>query len=388
MNVDTAKLPEEFKQLYDKSPRLFRAPGRVNLIGEHTDYNEGFVLPIAINQSTYIAATKRDDNTVRVHSSTLNKSSEFNLNDDVESGDWTTYIAGLAAVLQENGFNLSGADLLLSSDVPIGAGLSSSASLEMACGLAFLSLSENEINKVALAFAGQAVEHKYVGVKSGIMDQFASMLAQRKHALLIDCRSLETEQIPLRLDDNVLVVCDTRIKHKLASSEYNIRRAECEKGVELLSAVLPDIKSLRDVSLDDFEQNKHLLNEKVLQRCRHVITENERTLKSVNALREGDLVSFGKFMYESHNSLRNDYEVSCKELDVLVEIASSIEGVKGARMTGGGFGGCTINLLQQNALVNFQNTITAKYKEAFGFEPEIYVVETSDGACELSFAHG
>jgi galactokinase len=380
------ELRQIFEQIYGQQPRIFRAPGRVNLIGEHTDYNEGFVLPFAIDRETLVAGAGRPGDTkINVHALDVEESFAFDLRDETSGrrGNWIDYVEGTARCLQKRFALTQGADLVFSSTVPIGAGLSSSAALEVSIGFALLALNDLGIDRKQLAFAAQQAEHEFVGVKSGIMDQFASTLGKKDHALLLDCRSLETEHIPLDWPEAVIIACDTRVKHELGASEYNTRRAECEKGVEILRGYLPQIKSLRDVKLEDLTAYADFLPETVRRRCRHVVTENARTLSAVEILRAGDAEQFGKLMFLSHNSLKNDYEVSCRELDLLVEIARSVKGVFGARMTGAGFGGCTVNLMRREALRQFQETVNREYESATGIQPNIYVFAASDGAGEL-----
>lgn len=384
--IDLDALVQKFRTLYGTEPRLFRAPGRVNLIGEHTDYNDGFVLPMAINHGTVVAAAKRADRRVHVHSLNLRESAEFDLDrpGPRKRGIWLNYVEGVAQALLGRGLKLAGADLALTSDVPIGGGLSSSAALEMSVGTALTGISGEEIDRIALALAGQEAEHKYVGMKCGIMDQFIASLGKAGHALLIDCRKLEGTLVPLGVQDMTVVVCDSRVKHALASSEYNARRAECEQGVAMLRELLPEIRALRDVRLSVFERLQERLPEVVRRRCRHVVSENERTLSAVRALQAGDVEEFGRLMAASHQSLRDDYEVSCRELDILVESAQSVPGVAGARMTGGGFGGCTVNLVHKDATERFRETVTREYLGKTGQEPLILPVESSDCATEIS----
>jgi galactokinase len=374
-----------FRERYGRAARLFRAPGRVNLIGEHTDYNGGFVLPMAIERETVVAAAPRADRTVRAYSAGLGEELTFDLDrpHPPRRGVWLDYVEGVAQALESRGVRLSGADLLIASDVPAGAGLSSSAALEISAGLALTRVSGKEVDGVTLALAGQQAEHTYVGAQVGIMDQLISALGREGHALLIDCRSLETEPVPLDTREAAFVIADTRVKHELSSSEYNVRRAECASGVELLRGRLPNIRELRDVSVEEFERHKDVLPDPVRRRCRHVVAENGRTLAAARALRAGDLTEMGRLMYESHHSLRDDYEVSSPELDVLVEIARGLPGVLGARMTGGGFGGSTVTLVRREALADFERALSEGYERSTGKRPAVLVSEAGSGAAEV-----
>jgi galactokinase len=378
-------LAAKFRKLYGKEPRLFHAPGRVNLIGEHTDYNDGFVLPMAIHQGTTLAIAERSDRMLQATS--------FNLNDSVQldldklgcgrSGSWRDYVEGIAAALLASGMPLSGADIALESDVSIGGGLSSSAALEMALGTALISISRASMDNLSLARAGQTAEHRHVGIQCGIMDQFISINALKDHAILLDCRSLESRQIPLHLNEYQVVICDSRVRHALASSEYNQRRRDCESGVALLRAAFMQIQALRDVTSVQLKAQASLLPESVLKRCRHVTSENERTVKAAEALAAGNLIEMGKLMSASHHSLKVDYEVSCRELDLLVELAEAQPGVLGARMTGGGFGGCTVNLVEKCRIDSFIENVSRNYQGQTGIQPVIFAAEAADGAREL-----
>jgi len=297
---------------------------------------------------------------------------------------WVDYVEGTARSVEEKFGRLLGANILISSDVPIGSGLSSSAAIETSIGFALLSLSGIEIDREKLAFAAQKAEHEYAGTKSGIMDQFASSFCTKGNAMLLDCRSLERTQIPIEAPDVMTVVVNTGVKHSLASSEYNKRREECEAGVSGLQRRRSEIKALRDVSIDELEKYRSDLSDIVYRRCRHVITENERTLLAAEAFKKGEMTYAGRLMFESHRSLRDDYEVSCPELDTLVEMAADTDGVYGARMTGGGFGGCTINIIERNAFERFTKRTRERYSEKYGKEPEIYAFRTADGASELT----
>jgi len=382
--VDRNRLIAEFTARYGTAPRLFSAPGRVNIIGEHTDYNDGFVLPMAIDRRTFVAIAPAEHHLVRVASAVIREATEFKIDQpqDVLKQKWAKYVAGVAWTLQRRGITLRGADMLIDSDVPMGGGLSSSAALEVATGTALTAIANASIDPEELALAAQKAEHDFVGAKVGIMDQFTAMFGRKNHALLIDCRSLETRQISLENLSAAIVVCNTNVKHQLASSAYNQRRAECEQGVELLRRRLPEIRALRDVSVTDFEKYQNELPDPVRRRCRHVVTENDRTVKAATALERGDRGGLGELMRQSHESLRTDYEVSCQELDLMVEIASVQQGVFGARMTGGGFGGCTINIVRADELKCFTETVAEEYRAATQIDPEIYVVKADDGARE------
>lgn len=384
--IDAQQLKEKFIERFNSQPRLFRAPGRVNLIGEHTDYNGGFVFPTAIDKETCVAISPRKDRQIRAFSVNLDESAEFDLDENFvfKKGFWLNYIEGVARILEEKGYRLCGADLLIWSDVPGGAGLSSSAALETVCALSLGKISGYELDKTLIAKIGQRTEHDFVGVKVGIMDQFVSANAKKNHALLLDCRSLEFENVPLDLTETALVICNTNVKHDLAASEYNTRRSECEQAVEILRKFLPEIEQLRDAKLEDLLKYQSEFPENVFRRARHVVTENERTLQAVKYLKENNLQDFGKLLYESHLSLKDDYEVSCFELDTLVEIARNCEGVLGARMTGGGFGGSTVNFVKREKLSEFTEKITNEYPVKTQLTPTILIAETNDGASEFS----
>ena len=387
--INLEQLRSTFRETYNREPRVFRAPGRVNLIGEHVDYNDGFVLPMAIDREAVVAAAARRDSLFRIYALDVNDAKEFDLNDEPQRmrGTWLDYIEGTIRLLKAKFPKLTtGADICFSSSVPIGAGLSSSAALEIAAGFTVLTLNEIGVNRIVLARAAQQAEHEFVGAKIGIMDQLTSALGRAGHALLIDCRLLDSKPIPLNFKDVQIVVCDSGVKHDLATGEYNTRREECEQGLQILRTKMPGVRALRDVSSVDFEKYRALLPETIRSRCRHVISEIKRTVQAAEMLKFGRADSFGKLMYESHASLRDDYAVSSPELDFLVETARSLNGVFGARMTGGGFGGCTVNLVGKSAVNEFQETVKRGYETKFGFAPKIYVVEASDGASEIKIS--
>jgi galactokinase len=383
--IDLAKLKTDFVRRFSASPRFFSAPGRVNLIGEHTDYNEGFVLPMAIERRTVVAAAARSDGRVVAQSGAFGETFEFELDrpGPVRRGVWGDFVEGTVRALMARGVAVPGASLVIESDVPRGAGLSASAALETSVGLALATLAgRGDFDRVALAKAGQAAEHEYVGTLCGIMDQYIAALGVEGHALLVDCRSLEARRVPMALDAAKLVVCDTGVKHELASSGYNQRRAECDEAVRLLAAALSGITALRDLDVAGFERHAGLLPEVVQRRARHVVTENERTLRAVDALTARDLVEFGRLMQASHVSLRDDYEVSCPELDLAVDEALSHPGVFGARMTGGGFGGCVIALTRADAVESLMERLVAALANRFGSTAHAFATEAADGARE------
>ena len=379
----TAELQEKFRKCYGGRARVYRAPGRINLIGEHTDYNDGFVMPAAIKFYVWIAIAPRNDRKLLLHSINFSETVEIDLQAGVEPRNhWSDYVSGVAVILEQAGHHLQGANLLIRGDVPVGSGLSSSAAIEVASGLALLENSGLDVHRLELVQLCRRAENDFVGARVGIMDQFISGCGQAGHALMLDCRSLEYRLLPLPPEVS-LVVCNTMVKHELASSEYNTRRAECEEGVRLLSGSLPGIRALRDVSLAELEARAGMLPEIIYKRCRHVITEDARVSEAAAALEKGDLETFGALMAGSHRSLRDDYEVSCAELDLMVELAAQQEGVYGERMTGGGFGGCTINLVRVDAVDEFQSRIGAAYEKSTGLAPQIFVSPAAEGAGEV-----
>ena len=370
--------------LSNNSPRTFRAPGRVNLIGEHTDYNDGFVMPAAINLSTFVQVSPREDRKLQIRSENFDDDIEFDL-DQPNPGPrkhWSDYAVGVAVMLERAGHRLRGAQLRIRGEVPVGSGLSSSAAVEVATACALAANSELIIDRRELALLCQRAENQFVGARVGIMDQFVSLFGKAQRALLLDCRSLEFKLLPLP-DTVNLVICNTMVKHELASSAYNERRAQCEAGVKHLARFLPDVKALRDVTLDELEQFGRDLPAVVYSRCRHVITENARVLAAAEALEQHDLHRFGQLMAQSHRSLRDDYEVSSKELDLMVELAGMADGVYGARMTGGGFGGCTVNIVDVRYVEQVTSFVARQYEHITKLKPEIYVCEAANGAEEI-----
>jgi galactokinase len=379
-----AELRRDFETLYRTKPRVYRAPGRVNLIGEHTDYNDGFVMPVAIGLDTRVAIAPRRDRKLVLRSANYPDLVEVDL-DHIRPGTshhWSDYVRGVAAVLEKLGYRLHGANLLMRSEIPIGAGLGSSAALEVATAYALLGISGIPMERMKLALACQQAEHEFAGTRCGIMDQFIACHGRSEHALMLDTRNLTFQALPLPRKVSV-VISNTMVRHDNALGEYNARRAECETGVHLLAGKKPSTKALRDATLADLERSKTELPEKVYRRCRHVITENERVQAAARALQHGNLAEFGGLMSASHRSLRDDYEVSCRELDVLVELASQVKGVYGARMTGGGFGGSTVSLVRAESASEFQTEIKERYERVIGAKPGIYLCAAAQGAEEI-----
>jgi len=378
------RLAAAFESRFGRPPvAVSEAPGRVNLIGEHVDYNEGHVLPIAIDRSIMAAFAPRPDGRVRLYSLDFEQESAFALERierDTEA-PWSDYVRGVVWALREAGHRVAGLDAVLQGDVPVGAGLSSSAALEVAALGAFDAASDLRIDRRKLALLGQRAENDFVGVACGIMDQMAAALARAGHALLIDCRSLEHEDVALPLEGLSIVVADSGVRRALLDSQYNLRRQECRQAAELLATAITDrpITALRDVTLEDLARHGDMLRPNLLKRARHVVEEERRVLRAIEALRRGDLEAFGGMLNASHRSLRDDFEVSCPELDLLVALAQALPGVLGARLTGAGFGGCTVNLVRADALEGFQEGVVARYRAETARDGRVYVCRAADG---------
>jgi galactokinase len=379
--MTSAELTRRFEDSFGSKPRIFCAPGRVNLLGEHTDYNDGFVMPCAIGFSTRVAISSRPDRKLVIQSEEFSEKFEFDL-DNLPSrgkGVWSDYVVGIAVMLQQMGQHTPGASLLVRGEVPIGAGLSSSAAIEVASALALMSLNGAKLSLPEVAKLCQKTENVFIGARVGIMDQFISCLGKAGHALLLDCRSLEFKLIPIT-EGVRLVICNTMVKHEHASGAYNRRREECDEGVKLLSRWYPEIRALRDVSVEQLERHVAEMPATIFKRCKHVVTENRRVQEGAQYLIDGEVSHFGDLMRKSHSSLRDLFEVSCRELDVMAEIAESLEGYCGGRMTGGGFGGCTVNLVKTSAAEKFATQIAERYQSAIGIKPDIYVCSAANGA--------
>ncbi|HUS82833.1 MAG TPA: galactokinase [Dehalococcoidia bacterium] len=365
-------------------PAFSVAPGRVNLIGEHTDYNEGFVLPAAIDRVIVVAFRVRGDRQMHVRSLTFQEEDFFSL-DNVEllpQGTWRNYVRGVASALLEAGHSLIGADLTIQGNVPIGAGLSSSAALEVAVLGGLTSAAELSVPPHEAARLAQEAERRFAGVNCGIMDQMTAVMGRRDHALVIDCRTLEVQAVPLDLERRGIriVLANTGVARSLSGSAYNERRDECARATAILAeATGRAVRSLRDVTPEDIALHGHALPRPLQRRIRHVVSENGRVLEAADVLRGGDMAAFGELMYASHQSLRDDFEVSCPELDLMVDLTQHLEGVLGARMTGAGFGGCTVNLVREEAVDSFRAQVIEPYRRRTGLAAEMYHCGTADG---------
>jgi len=380
-HISSAELAQDFKARFGVQPKIFSAPGRVNLIGEHTDYNDGFVFPSAIEFKSRVAIAPRADGKLVLQSQEFSEQFEFDLGQlpGTKVGAWCDYVLGVLLALREVGVTTSGADILVRGEVPIGSGLSSSAALEVASALAFMSLNGASLPMPRVAKLCQRAENTFVGAHVGIMDQFISCLGKAGQALLLDCRSLDYRLVPIP-DSVRLVICNTMVKHENAGGEYNKRRAECEEGVKILAKWYPGIRALRDVTSLQVQEHASDLPEVIYKRCSHVVSENDRVMESEMALKAGDLRGFGELMKASHRSLRDLYEVSCSELDTMVEAGEGLPGCWGGRMTGGGFGGCTVNLVNASDAETFAKRVAERYREKVGVQPDVFVCSASDGA--------
>lgn len=375
------KIQGEFRNRYKGNFFLVKSPGRVNLIGGHTDYNEGFVLPAAVNRNIYFAFGENSAGVARFYSIDKEQPFETDITDDLNKSDlgWPNYLIGVVDQLQKHGYSIPGFDCVFGGNVPIGAGMSSSAALESGVIFGLAELFNLSISPVEMAKIAQKAENDFVGVQCGIMDQFVSLNGKKNHVVKLDCRSLEYEYFPFKRDDIHIVLCDTQIRRELASSEYNTRRKQCERGVKTLKKYNDSFTSLRDISLDVLTAHKEELDPTVFKRCKYVIEENQRVLNACNFLQENDYASFGDCMVGSHEGLRDQYEVSCKELDILVEEGLKLDGVLGSRMMGGGFGGCTVNLVEEDHLQVFKAEIRAQYQKETGKSLQIYQTKVSGG---------
>lgn len=376
----------------DKEIRMFASPGRVNLIGEHTDYNGGYVFPGALKMKTTILCRLRDDNKIRLMATDLKIMVEADIDNLANYKDlkWGSYQLGVAYELKKAGYEVMGMDMIYDDTTPHGSGLSSSAAIEVATALCIATLSNEKkgitqpVDMIEMAKLSQMAEHNYIGVKCGIMDQFSSAMGKEGHAIFLDCKDLTYRYVKLNLEGKKIVIANTNKKHSLGSSAYNQRRQECERGLELLRAAMPEKNCLGEISREEFEANRHLIDDEiVLKRVEHVICEDDRVLKSVEALNNGDVAKFGELMNASHDSLRDLYEVTCLELDTLVDEARKIGGTVGSRMTGAGFGGSTVSIVEADSVDEFIEKVGKAYSQITGLTADFYVTELGDGGKEI-----
>lgn len=374
------KIRQLFEEKFKNIPLIVSAPGRVNLIGEHLDYNNGYVLPGAIDKRIVVAIHPNTTGMINVFAVEYNETFGFDPANIVKGTGWQNYILGVTHFVQQHTQTLaSGLDIIIDGNVPVGGGMSSSAALCSAYGFALNTLFGLGLSLVDLALIGQQTEHHFAGVKCGIMDQFTSLHGKAGKLIRLDCRSLEYEYIPFDFPDHRIVLVNTMVSHSLAASEYNVRRHQCEEGVEILKKYIPSIQSLRDVQLTELFKHREEMPEKVFLRCKYVVEEIQRLLSGCDHLRNGDLKAFGKLMYRTHESLCNEYEVSCPELDFLVDLSRSLPGVEGSRMMGGGFGGCTINIVGRTEVEPFASACREAFEKRFGKDPEVYITRIEDG---------
>ncbi len=375
------KIQEKFRTLYNAEPVLFKAPGRINLIGEHTDYNDGFVFPAAIDKCIFLSMAFNHTEQARLYAYDLEDSLAVDLNGiEKNNKTWANYILGVIDEFHKKGLNIKGFDCVFGGNIPHGAGLSSSAALETVFTFAFNHLHGFNLSQVEMIKMAQMAEVNFVGVNCGIMDQFISFSGQKNKALKLDCRSLDYDYTDIHLDGFSIMLADTLVKHSLASGEYNIRRQECETGVKILQSFYPNIKNLRDVNLHQLEQVKASLSETVYNRCRYVIEENQRVQNAARFLENNMTEAFGQELFKTHKGLSELYNVSCEELDFLVELATQTQGVVGARMMGGGFGGCTLNIVKTEEKEDFKHKLSDMFNRRFGHCPKFYDVKIEDGA--------
>lgn len=381
MDYNYNDLSNLFYQKFGNEPLIIDAPGRINIIGEHTDYNDGFVLPAAIDKSVKIAIHKNDTSFCNLVAIDIYEDYSFSINEEMKpvNKQWVNYFLGLINELKEMDYSLGGFNLMFTSNIPVGSGLSSSAAIECGFGFALSELYKLSVSRLDLALIGQQAEHKFAGVKCGIMDQFASLMGKKGQVIQLDCRSLKSTYFPSDMDEYQIVLFDTQVKHNLADSEYNIRREQCELGVQAIKKNNPEVKALRDVSLQMLNELGESFDPVIYKRCKYVIEENNRVVKACKLLEENDVIGVGRLMFDTHDGLSNSYEVSCEELDYLVEAVKNHEGVIGARMMGGGFGGCTINLVKKSDVKHVVSSVEKEYKNDLGKEIKVYKVSISDG---------
>ena len=387
--MDAQKFKKNFLSVFgeDKNPISFvRAPGRINLIGEHTDYNNGFVLPVAIDRFIFMAGRERNDKKIIIYAGDKYKKIEVDLNEisPQKNNQWVNYLLGVYYFLKEEKYKLNGVEIFFIGNIPRGKGLSSSAALEVATCYLLSLLFNLKVEPIKMAKICQRAENEFVGMPCGIMDQFICLLGKEGNALFLDCQNLNYDYVPIGSTDVNIMITDSGVKRRLTSSPYKQRRNECQTAVELLQKFIPELNSLRDLSIEEFKEYENILPEVLRKRVKHVVYENERVNKSVSFLKRGQLKEFGKLMYESHISLRDDYEVSCRELDILVESTKKCKGVIGSRMTGAGFGGSIVTLVEKEKSEEITNIIKQQYFQKTGINPNIYVCRTVNGVGEIA----
>ncbi|MEO8151337.1 MAG: galactokinase [Bacteroidia bacterium] len=386
-NTTIKKVASTFYESFRSIPHVFRSPGRINLIGEHTDYNMGFVLPAAIDKAVYIGIEKRNDSRITLRSIDFNQTLNFDVSSISKTNEaWANYILGVVDQLLKRGYNLSGFNMVISGDIPIGAGLSSSAAIACAVAFALDNLFNLGLSRLEMAQIAQKAEHEFAGVMCGIMDQFASLFGRKNHLIKLDCRSLKFEYVPMMMNDIEIVLLDTTVKHSLASSEYNVRRRQCESGVEMIRKKYNQVNSLRDITIEMIKECI-ISNSDIYKRCRYVVEENNRLLSACDDLKKNNFTAFGKKMFETHDGLKNLFDVSCPELDCLVEEAKNENAVLGSRMMGGGFGGCTINLVRKENVDEVIERLSQRYKKQFGLNLTAYKVTVTDGTSQIDITN-
>lgn len=374
------KVYKSFKDNFNEEPYIFRSPGRVNLIGEHTDYNFGFVLPASINKIICLAVSPRNDDKIKIFALDMNDFYEGSINNlEKSSKHWPNYLLGVIDQLKKSKYGIKGMNCVFGGDIPIGAGLSSSAALEAGFAFAYSHIFDLQIDKLSIVRLSQKAENDFVGVNCGIMDQYVNIFGETGKALRIDCLSLEKKYYPFDYKNTSIVLFDTSISHSLSSSQYNQRKKECDEGVKIINKNLPNVKSLRDVSIDILTEFKNKMEAKIFKRCKYVVEENERVLKACEALTKNNLNNFGSLMYETHSGLADNYEVSCSQLDFLVNEMKKNAKVYGARMMGGGFGGCSINIIENDEIESLSRKTLENYKRKFNLNAKVYVTKISRG---------
>lgn len=377
-------IPASLQQFIREDTIVVRSPGRINLIGEHTDYNDGFVLPAAIDKAAYIALTPRTDNIIHLIAADLNDEYSVEVSKvSIAKKSWANYMLGVVAQFQKNGIDVKGFDAALTADVPIGAGLSSSAAVECATAFALNEYLHSGLDKLTMVKYSQKAEHEYAGVQCGIMDEFASMFGKAGNVIKLDCRSLDYQYEPLNIEGYKIVLLDTNVKHSLSSTEYNVRRNQCETGIRLIQEKYPNVTSLRDVNMQMLDEMLLPKDPLIHNRCKFIVEETERLINGCNDLEKNDIAAFGKKMFTTHEGLSNLYEVSCTELDFLVDCVKNNPNVLGARMMGGGFGGCTINIIKEEAIPGIIESVGAAYEKAMHKKMNAYIVTIGDGTSRL-----